>query len=103
MLDWSKDAGYLGNMAIELRPEDEALIRERIESGAFPNAAEVIHDALAVQAAETAWFGENRSAIDGKIERGLAQLARGESIDGDAARERFEARKAEWRAGRPAR
>jgi len=59
-------------MTIELRPEDEKLIRKRLRSGAFETAEEVVHDALASQSAEAEWLDENREAIQEKIARGLA-------------------------------
>ena len=83
-------------MTIQLTPEDEKLIQNRLQSGVFRNVQEVIHDALASQAAETEWLTENREAIDEKIARGIAQLDRGEGVSGDVARARLQQRKADW-------
>lgn len=87
-------------MNIEIRPEDQALIEKRLESGAFKSIDEVIHDALASQEAEELWLQENKEAINEKIARGLDQLARGESVSGDVARVRLQERKAAWLAER---
>jgi putative addiction module CopG family antidote len=87
-------------MKIELKPEDEQLIQKRLQSGAFRTIDEVIHDALSSQDAEEDWLQENREIINAKISRGLAQLTSGESISGDLARTRMQARKAAWLAER---
>jgi antitoxin ParD1/3/4 len=83
-------------MTIQLTPEDEKLIQERMQSGAFRTVEEVIHDALASQDAETVWLAENKEAINEKIARGIEQLDRGEGVSGEVARERLKQRKAEW-------
>jgi antitoxin ParD1/3/4 len=71
-------------MTIEInRPEIEALIQERLHSGAFESVEDVLFDALEIQAEREAWLQENKEAINAKIERGLAQLDRGEGISGD--------------------
>jgi hypothetical protein len=43
-----------------------------------------------------AWLLENKEAINDKIERGLAQLDRGEGIPGNRLRGRLEADKSAW-------
>jgi antitoxin ParD1/3/4 len=84
-------------MTIEInRPEIEALIRQRLHSGAFASVEEVLVDALEIQGEREAWLQENKEAINAKIERGLAQLDRGEGISGDQLRSRLEADKAAW-------
>ena len=83
-------------MKIELKPEDEELIQKRLQSGAFQTIDEVIHDALNSQDGEEDWLQKNRSTIDAKISRGLAQLDSGEGIPGDSARSRLQQRKAAW-------
>jgi len=83
-------------MKIEIKSEDEELIRKRLQSGAFRTVDEVIHDALTSQDAEEEWIKENRSAIDAKISRGLAQLDSGEGVSGDLARARLQKRKSTW-------
>ena len=84
-------------MTIEInRPEIEALIQQRLHSGAFESVEDVLFDALEIQAEREAWLQENKEAINAKIERGLAQLGRGEGIPGEKLRERLEADKAAW-------
>jgi putative addiction module CopG family antidote len=86
-------------MTIELTPEDEQLVRKRLQSGAFQSAGEVIHEALAAQEIENAWLEENKALVNEKIKRGLAQLDAGQGISRELARERLQQRKAEWRQG----
>ncbi len=88
-------------MTIEItRPEIEALIQQRLHSGAFESVEDVLIDALGMQSEREAWLQENKEAINAKIERGLAQLDRGEGIPGDQLRARLEADKAAWLADR---
>ena len=88
-------------MAIEInRPELEALIRQRLHSGAFQSVEDVLFDALEIQREREAWLQENKEAVNAKIERGLAQLDRGEGVQGDLLRERLAADKAAWLADR---
>jgi len=88
-------------MTIQInRPEIEALIQQRLHSGAFENVEDVLFDALEIQAEREAWLQENKEAINAKIERGLTQLERGEGISGENLRKRLEADKTEWLADR---
>jgi len=84
-------------MTIEIkRPEIEALIQQQLHSGAFESVEDVLFDALEMQREREAWLQENKDAISDKIERGLAQLDRGEGIPGDKLRTRLAADKAAW-------
>ncbi|MFI5114991.1 MAG: hypothetical protein ACHP7J_07595 [Terriglobales bacterium] len=84
-------------MTIEInRPEIEALIRQRLHSGAFESVEDVLFDALEIQSEREVWLQENKEDINAKIERGLAQLDRGEGVPGDQLRGRLEADKAAW-------
>ncbi len=79
-------------MTIEInRPEIEALIQQRLHSGVFESVEDVLFDALEMQSERETWLQENKDAINSKIERGLAQLDRGEGISGDHLRGRLEA------------
>ncbi len=88
-------------MTIQInRPEIEALIQQRLHSGAFESVEDVLFDALEIQAEREAWLKENKEAINAKIDRGLAQLDRGDGIPGEDLRKRLEADKAAWLADR---
>jgi hypothetical protein len=80
------------------RPEIEALIQQRLHSGAFQSVEDVLFDALEIQREREAWLQENKGAISAKIERGLSQLDSGEGIRGDELRGRLEEDKASWLA-----
>jgi antitoxin ParD1/3/4 len=82
------------------RPEIEELIQERLHSGAFENVDDVLFDALEMQREREAWLVENKEAVNAKIERGLAQLDRGQGIPGDQLRKRLAAHKAAFLARR---
>jgi antitoxin ParD1/3/4 len=86
-------------MHIEIsRPELEALIQKRLQSGAFDSVEEVIFRALEAQGEQEDWLHENKEAINEKIELAMAQLHRGEGIPGDQLRARLEERKAAFLA-----
>ena len=76
------------------RPEIEALIRQRLHTGGFESVEDVLFDALEMQSEREVWLQENKEAINAKIERGLAQLDRGEGIPGEQLRRRLAADKA---------
>ncbi len=78
------------------RPEIEALIQQRLHSGAFDNVEDVLFDALEIQAEREAWLKESKDAINTRIERGLAQLDRGEGIPGEELHGRLDDDKAAW-------
>jgi hypothetical protein len=84
-------------MTIQItKPEIEVLIQQRLDSGVFANVEEILLDALETQNERELWLIEERSAIDEKIGRGLAQLDRGEGIPGDQLRSRLRAAKSAW-------
>jgi antitoxin ParD1/3/4 len=88
-------------MTIQInRPELEALIQQRLHSGAFVSVEDVLFDALEIQGEREAWLQENKEAINAEIERGMAQLDRGEGIPGDELRKRLESDKASCLADR---
>jgi antitoxin ParD1/3/4 len=84
-------------MTIQInRPEIEALIQERLHSGAFESVEDVLFDALEMQREQKAWLQENKEDINAKIERGLAQVERGEGISADQLRKRLAANRTAW-------
>jgi len=88
-------------MTIEIkRPEIEALIQERLHSGGFETVDDVLFDALEMQREREAWLKENKGGIRAKIDRGLAQLDRGEGIAEDELRARLATDRAAHLKGR---
>ena len=53
-------------MTITLKPEVEALIQKRLESGVFQNAEDVLLQALESQDAEEAWLSLHKREVGEK-------------------------------------
>ena len=71
-------------MSISLKPEHEQFIQSQVASGKFANREEVIDTALRLleklQGEYEQWIKETRE----KIDIGIAELDRGEGLDGEA-------------------
>ncbi len=86
-------------MNVSLTPELEKMVEDRVKSGRYTSASEVIREALRLlenhdEARRIALVELNR-----KIEEGLAQADRGEVISGEESRRRSRAARAK-RAGK---
>jgi antitoxin ParD1/3/4 len=70
---------------LKIAPEHEKLIQDRLDTGRYANAEEVLAIALQLLARldneHQAWIEETRQ----QIEIGIAELDRGEGIDGRTA------------------
>lgn len=84
-------------MTIDLKPELEALIQKRLESGVFQNVEDVLLQALESQDAEEAWLELHKREIGEKIDRAIAQIDRGEGMTPEQSRVWLEEKKATWR------
>jgi antitoxin ParD1/3/4 len=86
-------------MNVSLTPELERQIEQRVASGDYTSASEVMREALRLFFK----FDESRSReidhMNQRIAEGLAQLDRGEAIPGDEARRLTKARIAARRTG----
>lgn len=71
-------------MSISLKPEHEQFIQSQVASGKFANREEVIDTAFRLleklQGEYEQWIKETRE----KIDIGIAELDRGEGLDGEA-------------------
>ena len=68
-------------MNIEIRnPALEARLRKQIEATRSGSLEEALSRILETQEEHDRWLSENRTAINEKVERGIAQLDRGEGI-----------------------
>ncbi|HEY1759527.1 MAG TPA: hypothetical protein VGG72_29410 [Bryobacteraceae bacterium] len=85
-------------MTITLRPEQEKVIAQAIESGAYQSPDEVIARALEVLRSEDAWLLDHRDEIAGKIDRAFSQFDRGEFFSAGESRSDMEKRKSAWLA-----
>jgi putative addiction module CopG family antidote len=80
-------------MAIQLKPELEALIQEDVAQGPYRSADEFLeHDVHMLHDQEN-WLRENRAEIAAKIEQGFASA---ELADAAQVRARMDERKRAW-------
>jgi antitoxin ParD1/3/4 len=68
-------------MNVALTPELEELIRRKVASGMYKNAAEVVREGLRRLAEEDEWKASARK----KIATGMSQLRAGRVVDGEKA------------------
>jgi len=87
-------------MTVELKPEIEALIQKRLQSGAFSSAEEVIERALEFLSAEEDWLVDNRDEIATQIQEGWDEAQRGELTDGQNVRAEMQQFKEDWKKQR---
>ncbi len=70
-------------MNITLKPEEEQLIQEKLKSGKYRTAYDVIVDALCLLDERDKLYEEWLEETGKKVAVGMAQLDRGEGIDGE--------------------
>jgi antitoxin ParD1/3/4 len=87
-------------MTVELKPETEALIQERLRTGAFSSAEEVIERALEFLSAEEDSLGDNRVEIAAQIQEGWDEAQRGELTDEENVRAEMQQFKEDWKKQR---
>ncbi len=83
-------------MTINVGPEQEHLIAQAIESGAYETPEDVVNRALYVFSQEDLWLEDSRPAINEKIERAFGRFERGEFFDPQQTRTKMRARKDAW-------
>ncbi|MEO6757983.1 MAG: type II toxin-antitoxin system ParD family antitoxin [Saprospiraceae bacterium] len=83
-------------MTITLNPEQERLLAQALQDGAYRNASDVIARALEVLRAEDGWLHERREDVSAKIDRAFEQFDRGEFYTDQQSRADMEQRKAAW-------
>jgi Arc/MetJ-type ribon-helix-helix transcriptional regulator len=83
-------------MTITFQPDNERLIAEAMESGAYPDVHAVIRRALEVLRSEDRWLDENKTAIAEKIDRAFDQFEHGQYFSPGQSRAEMDKRKAEW-------
>jgi len=76
-------------MNVSLTPELEQLITRKVKTGRYTSASEVIREALRLLEEQDRLRQRQLAAIEQKIDRGLAQLDRGEGIPGEQVRAHF--------------
>lgn len=83
---------------VSLTPELEALVAERVESGRYLTASEVVREGLRLLEERDRLRDEALLGVRRKIEEGLSSLERGETVDGEALLAELE-RRLEGREG----
>jgi antitoxin ParD1/3/4 len=78
-------------MNVSLTPELEKLVNEKVRSGLYTSASEVIREALRLLVENDRMKQRQIEAIQTKINRGIEQLDRGEGIPASAAIKRLRA------------
>ena len=78
-------------MNVSLTPELEHWVDERVRSGRYASASEVIREALRLLELEEAAKHRQLESIHQKIDRGRSQLKEGKGIGPEEARSRIRA------------
>ena len=76
-------------MNISLTPELERLVDDRVKSGRYASASEVIREGLRLLEEQEALKQQRLTEVRKKIDRGLEQLDQGLGIPGSEARVRL--------------
>jgi antitoxin ParD1/3/4 len=79
-------------MNVSLTPELERRVEERLKSGLYTSASELVREALRLFFQYEAERSRQIGLLDQRIREGLEQLDRGEGIPGSEARRRSRAR-----------
>jgi Arc/MetJ-type ribon-helix-helix transcriptional regulator len=79
-------------MVIDLKPEQQRVIDQAVQSGSYRDPAEVVDQAFEIireQLDLGDWMLEQRESVAAHIDKGFAQAERGELVDADAAIEKL--------------
>ncbi len=72
-------------MNVNLTPELEELIQQKVQSGLYNNQSEVVREALRLLADQDRLRDSHLERLRGALAKGLAQADRGQLIDGPRA------------------
>ena len=84
-------------MNVSLTPELETLVAQKVESGLYQSASEVIREGLRLLDDQDRIREVHLNQVRRKIETGLDQPDRGEGVPGDQVYARMKQRSAEFR------
>jgi len=76
-------------MNISLTPELEQLVDDKVKSGRYASASEVIREGLRLLDEQDALKQQRLAEVRRKIDRGIEQLDKGAGIPGHEARDRL--------------
>jgi len=80
---------WVPKMNVSLTPELEQLVTEKVESGRYTSASEVIREALRLLEEHDQLKQQRLAQVREKIDRGLQQLDAGQGISAKDARARL--------------
>jgi antitoxin ParD1/3/4 len=80
-----------GAMNVSLTPALEKLVQQKVESGRYRSASEVVREALRLMEEHDQIQNLHKDEIRKKIAAGMASLRAGRSVDGEAVFDRLEA------------
>jgi Arc/MetJ-type ribon-helix-helix transcriptional regulator len=83
-------------MTITLKPEQELLIAQALETGAYQSPEEVIGRALELLHSEYEWASGPQDEVADKIDRAFEQFERGEFLTSEESIADMNRRKSEW-------
>ena len=78
---------------VSLTPDLSRFVEDRLRSGRYQTASEVVREALRLLEERERATVADIEALKREIEVGLAQLRRGEAVDGEASFRRLETRR----------
>jgi antitoxin ParD1/3/4 len=78
-------------MNVHLTPELEQLVQNRVKSGRYNSASEVVREALRLLEQRDEVFTLRKDEIRSQIEEGWQSARRGEFVDGDEVFDRIDA------------
>jgi antitoxin ParD1/3/4 len=70
-------------MNVHLTPELEQLVQNKVQSGRYNSASEVVREALRLMEQKDELRSIQLQELRSRIDKGLAQAERGESADGE--------------------
>jgi antitoxin ParD1/3/4 len=76
-------------MNVSLTPELEKMVEDKVKGGRYASASEVIREGLRLLEEQEMLKQQRLGEVRRKIDRGIAQLDRGEGIPGAEARARL--------------
>lgn len=77
-------------MTVELSPKLEALLKEKLETGRYQSADEIMREALQLLDEQDRFLTLQRDDIRSKIREGQESLRRNEGVDGESAFDRLD-------------
>ena len=78
-------------MKVDLSPDEEVLVQQRLGTGRYASPSEVIREALRLIEEHDRFLDLKGQELRGKIREGLDSLHRGEGVDGETVFDRLEA------------